>query len=68
MMNLDEFKKFLGPQLASMYTDEEIIRLEWEMRTLAEILLNYYVQRKQQDKQRKTKQPTESVDGEKTTT
>jgi hypothetical protein len=67
MMNLDEFKKFLGPQLASTYTDEELIRLEWEMRTLAEILLDYYVQRKQQKKQRKTKQPTENVDADKTT-
>lgn len=41
---LEEFKRFLGPELASHYTKAELARLYREMHEWAKLLLDIYKQ------------------------
>ena len=44
--NLDEFREFLGP-LADSYNDVQLRQLRDEMRLMAELLVDYYLLRRQ---------------------
>ncbi len=41
-MDLDEFKKFLGPELCKEYKEEDLHRLRQEMYGIAKLLLEIY--------------------------
>jgi hypothetical protein len=45
---VEEFKKFLGP-LAAQYSDRELAQLRREMYAMAELLLDFYLERKHHD-------------------
>jgi hypothetical protein len=46
---MDEFKQFLGPKLASGYNEGELRQLREDMHAMAEILLDLHMEKKRQD-------------------
>jgi hypothetical protein len=48
MSEIDDFKKSLGP-IASKYTDEELYQLRAEIRLMADLLLDIYLDRARSD-------------------
>jgi hypothetical protein len=51
---LEDFKVFLGPAIASRYTDSQLLQLRREMHEMAELLLDFYLTH-QQDARRSLK-------------
>ncbi len=43
---MEKFKKLLGPKLAAQFTDDQIPQLQREMYAIAEILLDFYLEKK----------------------
>ena len=48
MGEMEEFKQFLGPKLASQYNESELKQLREDIHAMAEILLDLHVQKKRQ--------------------
>jgi hypothetical protein len=44
-MSIEEFKKFLGPALAAKYTDVQLVCLQTEMREMAALLLEVWLEK-----------------------
>jgi hypothetical protein len=45
--DLQEFKELLGPEIASRYTDGQLLQLRREMYEMAELLLDLYLMTRQ---------------------